>query len=391
MINRLRTLLAFAVLANATVSLATDMESCQALFLKGDVQPAYQTCLPLAQVGDPQAAFIIARLQAIGLEGASDWVKVVKWLKIAAAGNHHEAAYNLAIAYQLGKGVVADQQQAFKYYQQSTELGNPKAMRNLALLYEQGDGVEKDLSRAFSLYQRSAEQGLTDSQLKTGLMQLQGEGSEKNPQAARRWIELAAVAGDDKAQLALGVLLIDFDPDTALHWYAQAVSRGNPYAAHNLALIYFEGTSVQKDLLQALAYASTSVELGNAASQSLYQRVLEQLQEPTPSEAQSAVETQLDDGLLPEKDLQWLKAQPASHYVVQLARLNSHKSAESFIRQQGLIRTAHAIALDRHDYVVLLKQAFSDKVTAQSVISATLSQLSAKEAWVRSYRSLYAR
>lgn len=392
MINRLRAVLsAVLLLASSTVTLAKDLERCQTLFLKGDLMPAYQSCLPHAQVGDAQAAFIVARLQAVGLEGPPDWGQVIKWLTIAAAGNHHEAAYNLAIAYQQGKGITADQQQALNYYRQSAELGNPKAMRNLALLYEKGEGVEKDLSRAFSLYQSSAEQGLTDSQLKTGLMQLQGEGSEKNPQAARRWIELAATAGDDKAQLAMGVLLIDFDPDSALHWYVQAVSRGNPYAAHNMALIYLEGTHVQKDLLQALAYASTSVELGNVASQPLYQRVLEELQQATPARAKLNTEMQQGGDFLAEKNLQWLKAQPAKYYVVQLARLNSRKSAASFIQEQDLLRKAYAIALDRHDYVVLLKQAFRDKVKAQSAINAMLPPSITKEAWVRSYRSLYTR
>ncbi|MBQ0756195.1 MAG: SEL1-like repeat protein [Amphritea sp.] len=393
MFNRFRVIITAVLLLSSTSAIATDLERCQALFLKGEVVPAYQACLPLAQVGDVQAAFNVARLQAIGIEGTPDWGKVVKWLTVSAAGNHHEAAYNLAIAYQLGKGVTADQQQALKYYQQSVELGNPKAMRNLALLYEKGEGVEKDLDQAFSLYQRSAEQGLADSQLKTGLMLLQGEGVEKDPQVARYWIELAAESGDDKAQLALGVLLIDFDPYRAIHWYNQAVSRGNPYAAHNLALVYFEGTGVPVDMMQALAYAETSNELGNGVSEALYQKILAQLQQPIVSDPQSISKpmatVESDRPRLEERNLEWLKAQPARHYVVQLARLNSHNSAESFIQEQGLLNTAHAVVLDTHDYVVLLKQDFSDIATAQNALKVMLPQSLTKDAWIRSYRSLY--
>lgn len=391
MFNRFRVIIIAVLILSSTSVFATDMERCQALFLKGEVVPAYQACLPLAQVGDVQAAFNVARLQAIGLEGIPDWGKVVKWLTVSAAGNHHEAAYNLAIAYQLGKGVAANQQQALKYYQQSVELGNPKAMRNLALLYEKGEGSEKDLDQAFNLYQRSAERGLTDSQLKTGLMLLQGEGVEKDPQAARYWIELAAESGDDKAQLALGVLLIDFAPYRAIHWYSQAISRGNPYAAHNLALVYFEGTGVPVDMMQALAYADTSIELGNSASEGLYQKILAQLQQTIVSGPQSKPLSvmKLDSPQLEEKKLEWLKAQPARHYVVQLARLNSHNSAESFIQEQGLLNTAHAVVLDTHDYVILLKQGFSDRATAQNALKVMLPQSLTKDAWIRSYRSLY--
>lgn len=222
-------------------------------------------------------------------------------------------------------------------------------------------------------------------------MLLQGEGVEKNAQAARHWIELAAESGDDKAQLALGVLLIDFDSNTAIHWYNQAVSQGNPYAAHNLSLIYLDGTGVQRDLMQALAYADTSLELGNAASDALYQRILAQLQQPVVSSPQSKPLSTLKSEIsrLDEKNLEWLKRQPAHHYVVQLARLNSHKSAEHFVQEQDLLNTAYAVVLDTHDYVVLLKQGFSDRAAAENSIKTSLPQSLVKEAWIRSYRSIY--
>lgn len=224
-------------------------------------------------------------------------------------------------------------------------------------------------------------------------MLLQGEGVEKAPQAARRWIELAAEAGNDKAQLALGVLLIDFDPVTAIDWYKQAVSQGNPYAAHNLALVYFEGSGVQVDLMQALAYANTSIELGNTASERLYQQIFTEVQHTTiivpHAKPQPLSVIQSESGQLDEKNLQWLKTQPANDYTVQLARLNSHKSAVNFIQEKGLLGIAYAVALDLNDYVVLLKQGFGDRAAAQNAIQVMLPQSLKNEAWVRSYRSFY--
>lgn len=408
MFQRLRLIIAAAIALLASAVNAADMQQCQQAYREGKVVQAYDSCLPLAQVGDPQAAFILARLYALGVNGGEpDWEKVLEWLTISAAGNQAEAAYNLAIAYQQGKGTAVDLQQSLKYYRQSAELGNPKAMRNLAMLYEKGEGVEKDITQAFALFQRSAESGLSDSQLKTGLMVLQGEGVEKDPVAARRWIEQSAVSGNDKAQLALGVLLIDFDPRTAVYWYNQAVSAGNAYAAHNLALVYSEGQGVSRDLFQALALADASIEWGNHKTRLLYEKILVDLQQSdinlqrvdtttisiqTPVADPDTLNNRVDIQSSAEAslmDINWLKAQPPERFAVQLARLTSEEAVMRFISEYSLQRAAHTVNLASNDFVVLLQDNFGDKADAQRALKSQLPAALADDAWVRSYGSLY--
>lgn len=401
MLQRLKLIIATGVTLLTTGALAADTQNCLQAYTAGKEAQAFQKCLPLANEGDPQAAFILARLYALGVDGkAPEWEKVVEWLRISSAANHAEAAYNLAIAYQKGKGTAADPQQSLKYYRQSSELGNPKAMRNLAMLYEKGKGVDKDIGQAFTLYQRSAEAGLTDSQLKAGLMLLQGEGVEKDPVAARHWIEKSADAGNDNAQLALGVLLIDFDPETAIHWYAKAAAAGNPYAAHNLALVYSEGQSTPQDLYQALTYARTSLELGNKATQPLYDRIQARIeaqdarQQGSEAAVKSGSEKAGDETDRPKviadfKDLDWLKAQPPEHFVIQLARLTTSEGAYRFIRDYKLEAIARPLKLGQDDYVILTRESFVVKADAHNILKAQLPPALAEEAWVRSYRSLY--
>lgn len=407
--QRLKLMIATGVTLLTSGLVAADIQDCQQAYTAGKATQAFQHCLPLAQEGEPQAAFILARLYALGVDGNSpDWEQVVEWLRISSEANHAEAAYNLAIAYQKGKGTAADLQQSLKYYRQSSELGNPKAMRNLAMLYEKGNGVEKDVAQAFTLYQRSAEAGLTDSQLKAGLMLLQGDGVEKDPVAARRWIEKSAAAGNDKAQLALGVLLIDFDPDTAMHWYTEAAAAGNAYAAHNLALLYSEGQNVPQDLSQALNYARTSLELGNRATQPLHDRILARIEEQdagqqgsgkqdpiaggsAKDEKQTTIAVDSDRALLMAefKDMEWLKAQPPEHFVVQLARLSTLVGAYRFIKGLKLEQIAHTVKLGQDDYVILLSDSFVVKADALKALKVRLPPALAGEAWVRSYLSLY--
>lgn len=402
--QRLKLIIATSLTLLTTGALAADIEHCLRAYTAGQEVQAFRSCLPLAQAGDPEAAFVLARLYALGVDGkAPEWGNVVEWLSISAGAGHAEAAYNLAIAYQKGKGAAADLQQSLKYYRQSAELGNPKAMRNLAMLYEKGEGVERDLPRAFALYQRSAESGLADSQLKSGLMLLQGEGVEQDLVAARHWIEKSAEAGNDKAQLALGVLLIDFDPENAIGWYTKAVAAGNPYAAHNLALLYLEGQHVPQDLFQALAYAGTSLEIGNQETQLLYDQILARIEEKQSRQERSVisvavtpepVNTGADEaGTHPVVteivNLDWLKAQPQEYFVVQLARLKALEGAHRFIKDFQLESLARIVSLDQDDYVILIKDSFAVKAAALNALQVRLPPLFMGEAWVRSYSSLY--
>lgn len=394
-------IIAATIMLLSNVVFAANIQQCQQVYNEGKVSQAYDRCLPLAQVGDSQAAFILARLYALGLEGDSaNWGKVVEWLTIAAAGGHAEAAYNLAIAYQMGKGTPVDLANSVKYYRQAVDLGNPKAMRNLAVLYEKGEAVELDLSQAFILYQRSAEAGLPDSQLKAGLMLLQGEGIDKDAALGRNWIEKSSESGNDKAQLVLGVMLMDFDPVSAIKWYNRAVAQGNAYAAHNLALVYSEGLAVPTDLLQALAYADRSIELGNHRTQALYDAIFTRIQKTDLSRTQrihAVPENQLDtiqavgevNDML--QDLSWLKQQPPGLFTVQLARLTSEKGALRFIHEYRLEEQAYAVSLSVDDYVVLLKNSFADKTLALNSYKTKLPVSLIQEAWIRSYRSLYAK
>ena len=375
----IRNVIVFCLLClNVTIVQGSAADRCAHLFLADQRLAALQECLPLAQTGDRDAAFILARVYAKGVEGEPDWIKAVEWVKISAANGHPEAAYNLAIAFERGKGTPRDIAKAIEYYHLSAEAGNGKAMRNLAALYEKGEFVSQDLAFAFELFQRSAETGLSDSQLKTGIMQLNGIGTKRNPIAARYWFDSAARAGHHQAQLALGVLLIELDPVTAVYWYKQAVAQGNPYAAHNLSLYYSGDKNPTPDLLMALAYAETSISLGNKESQALYDRVLRQIQAaPDPGNDKSF-------------DLLWLKQQPSDRLVIQLARLENAAGVDSFIQQYRLEQIARVIKLKTdNDIVVLYNRDFANEAAARKAITRDLPERLASEAWVRSYRSLY--
>ncbi|MEH6575448.1 MAG: tetratricopeptide repeat protein [Amphritea sp.] len=142
-------LLSLVLICNTGIAAEFNRSICINAFKAADYQQALGQCTGVAENGDMDAAFIVARLYAQGIQGQPDLSRSVKWLKHAAQLGHAEAAYNLGVAYQYGRGAQQDLAKAREAYQQAADANNPKALRNLAVLYETGIGVEQDLAKAF--------------------------------------------------------------------------------------------------------------------------------------------------------------------------------------------------------------------------------------------------
>ncbi|KAH8095471.1 formin-like 2 domain-containing protein [Aureococcus anophagefferens] len=76
----------------------------------------------------------------------------------AAAGGDAEAAYNLGVCYETGRGVAQDAERAAALYDQAARRA-AGAQRNLGCCYEDGSGVEADLQRARRNWALAAAQG----------------------------------------------------------------------------------------------------------------------------------------------------------------------------------------------------------------------------------------
>ncbi len=355
--------------------------ACLNAFKAADFMQAYGRCIDSAEQGDKDAAFIVARLYAQGVEGRPDLINSVKWLQRAVQLGHVEAAYNLGIAYHYGKGIEQDLPKALEAYRLAAAGNNPKALRNLGALYETGSGVSQDLPTAFLHYEKSAWLGLPDSQLKVAVMLLRGMGTEADPALARVWMDKAAASGHAAAQVTLAILLAETDFNSSLYWYQQASKQDNPYALHNLAILYYNGIKLEKDLLMALAYADKSISLGNEKSRRLYDAILREIQHGA---GPVAATTGLRDGA-------WLAAQPAHRYVIQLAQLASKFALQTYVADHGLqdnVNYLYGVTKAGRVYVVLYAVDYSDYAHAQQAAPQLLPASIVEGAWIRSYGSL---
>jgi TPR repeat protein len=157
-------------------------------------------------------------------------------LKKQAANGDANAQKNLGYAFDLGRGVPQDYEQAAVWYRRAAEQGNAKAQFNLGLLYYNGQGVQQDYAQAAVWDRRAAEQGFIDAQFNLGLSYYHGQG-----------------VSQDYAQAAV--------------WWRKAAEQGDAQAQYNLGLLYHEGQGVPKDNAQAILWTRKAAEQGYARAQ----------------------------------------------------------------------------------------------------------------------------
>jgi TPR repeat protein len=116
------------------------------------------------------------------------------------------------------------------------EQGDPDAAFNLAQAYKLGRGVPSDLAQAKLWYGKAAQAGHPQATANYGLLLFQ-DGDRK---AAMPWIEKASAAGDPRAQYVYGTALFNGDLaprdwPRAYALMARAASAGLPQATTSLA------------------------------------------------------------------------------------------------------------------------------------------------------------
>ena len=85
--------------------------------------------------------------------------EAVKWYRYAAEKGEASSMCNLALAYDLGRGVPKDAAKAVEYYKKSFKAGCIQAAHNLSYFYYYGIAVEKDFEMARYLLTTAIEAG----------------------------------------------------------------------------------------------------------------------------------------------------------------------------------------------------------------------------------------
>jgi len=156
---------------------------------------AFVAGVRLTASGDPAA---VARADALVERGAA--AEAVRLLAPLAERGDVQAALRLGMAYERGRGVLADPEAAAYWYRVAADAGEVDALYNLGAMKERVEGSARDVGEAVRWFRRAADQRDAQAQLNLGLLYLKGDGVAADREQARFWLQLASGNGNVRAR-----------------------------------------------------------------------------------------------------------------------------------------------------------------------------------------------
>lgn len=123
---------------------------------KGDMEGAVAIWRPLAEQGDPDAAFNLGQAYRLGRGVPVDLGQAQNWFERAARKGHVDAQTTLGLLlFQNGNRVAA-----MRWLNSAAEAGEPRALLMVGTALYNGDGIPEDHVKAYAYVSRAAAQGL---------------------------------------------------------------------------------------------------------------------------------------------------------------------------------------------------------------------------------------
>ena len=147
--------------AQAVAEQSLSSEAGQSAYAAGRFIDALRIWRPLAEGGDPRAAYGLGLLYDLGQGVGQDAAAAFVWYRRAAEAGFVLAEFNVAVMCDSGLGTRRDPAEAALWYASAAAHGNGRAEYNLAQLYQAGEGVPLNPSMANNWYASAAAHGLS--------------------------------------------------------------------------------------------------------------------------------------------------------------------------------------------------------------------------------------
>ncbi len=149
-----------AVLALASPAAAQSVEIGIKAWQRGDYEQAVAAWRPLAQKGDADAAFNLAQAYRLGRGVPLDLAQAQGWLERAARKDHVDAQTTLGLLlFENG-----NRTSGLRWLKKAAEHGDARAQLVYGTALFNGDGVPRDAVKAYAFVSRAAAQGLAPAE-----------------------------------------------------------------------------------------------------------------------------------------------------------------------------------------------------------------------------------
>ena len=94
--------------------------------------------------------------------------------------------------YEYGEDIPPNYVKAIRWYRLAADQGHAGAQNRLGFSYSQGEGIPQDVAQAIRWFRRAANQNDAGAQFSLGSMYMNGEGVLQDYVEAHMWLNLAA-------------------------------------------------------------------------------------------------------------------------------------------------------------------------------------------------------
>jgi uncharacterized protein len=164
---------------------------------KQDFRQAAAWYRKAAEQGVGAAQYNLGVMYANGDGVPRDVHEAVKWLQKATDAGIPMGREELANLY--GSKGIENYGKSFEAQNKSAEKGSPTAQFDVALLYDLGRGVPRNYEEAMKWYRKAADQGYPPAMTNIGILYYNQEGVKRDLVEAYAWFVRAKLAGDPRA------------------------------------------------------------------------------------------------------------------------------------------------------------------------------------------------
>lgn len=188
----------------------------------------------------------------------------ITWLELAAAQNHLESKrlvnqfyFDEAKQYIATSGALADEMEIARLLELAATKGHAEAQYEIALCYEVGKGVEQNESKMVHWLEAASAQGLTLAECKLGVHYVMSISSTEKKERGMGLLKMAAEKNHSESQLAYGAFLQEgyggvVDIDAGFSWIEKSANQENVEALNWLGLCYLNAKGCENDPSKAL-------------------------------------------------------------------------------------------------------------------------------------------
>ncbi len=186
--------------------------------------------------GQAPAMLSLGSLYENGIGVPRNYTKALDWYKKAAEAKQAEGYYNLGVCYEVGMGVAANPDEALASFKKAAEMELPQAFYKLASVYIAGDLVKADNAEAMNYLDKASKAGHSMAANEMGVIYLNGMLEQKP------------------------------DGKKALEMFTRSAELGNMEAMKNIAVMYKDGLSRDKEPASALKWYLIAQDFGYQAA-----------------------------------------------------------------------------------------------------------------------------